>query len=127
MPDSNTNLKSKNQNPPELSTPPAVLLTFRKPLIILAHIVAFAASLMLSFLLTKNMRLERSWLVEQYLLLLLFFLIIKLVIFGLFKQYRGWWRYVGITDLFGIAGASLVYVCHDFAPGRTANDNPAIP
>jgi len=108
MPDSNTNLKSKNQNPPELSTPPAVLLTFRKPLIILAHIVAFAASLMLSFLLTKNMRLERSWLVEQYLLLLLFFLIIKLVIFGLFKQYRGWWRYVGITDLFGIAGASLV-------------------
>jgi FlaA1/EpsC-like NDP-sugar epimerase len=114
MTDSNTNthLKNKNQNPLEPSTPPAVLLKFRKPLIILAHIVAFAASLMLSFLLANRMQFKdatgRNWLVEQYLLLLLFFIIIKLVIFGLFKQYRGWWRYVGITDLFGIAGASLV-------------------
>jgi len=114
MTDSNTNthLRNKNQNPLEPSTPPAVLLKFRKPLIILAHIVAFAASLMLSFLLANRMQFKdatgRNWLVEQYLLLLLFFIIIKLVIFGLFKQYRGWWRYVGITDLFGIAGASLV-------------------
>jgi FlaA1/EpsC-like NDP-sugar epimerase len=114
MTDSNTNthLKNKNQNPLEPSTPPAVLLKFRKPLIILAHIVAFAASLMLSFLLANRMQFKdatgRNWLVEQYLLLLLFFIIIKLVIFGLFKQYRGWWRYVGITDLFGIAGASLI-------------------
>jgi len=115
MPDSNTNLKSKNQNPPELSTPPAVLLTFRKPLIILAHIVAFAASLMLSFLLRNdmdftpnNIPLAESWLVQQYPLLLLFFVIIKLPVFGLFKQYRGWWRYVGITDLIGIIAASLV-------------------
>ncbi|MHC4460999.1 MAG: polysaccharide biosynthesis protein [Planctomycetota bacterium] len=108
MPDSNTHQKSKNQNPLELTTPPVVLLTFRKPLIILAHLAAFASSLMLSFLLANNMQFKRDWLVEQYPLLLLFFIIIKLVIFGLFKQYRGWWRYVGITDLFGIAGASLV-------------------
>ncbi|MBA7477676.1 UDP-N-acetyl-alpha-D-glucosamine C6 dehydratase [subsurface metagenome] len=117
MADSNTNthLKSKNQNPPEFSTPPAGLLTFRKPLIILAHIVVFAVSLMLSFLLRNDMDftpndvpLAESWIVQQYPRLLLFLIIIKLVVFGLFKQYRGWWRYVGISDLTGILRASLV-------------------
>ena len=85
---------SAGQNPPEPSAPTAVLLHYRKPLIILAHIVAFAASLMLSFLLVNNMQFRRSWLVELYPHLLFFFIIIKLLVFGLFKQYRGWWRYV---------------------------------
>jgi len=109
MPDSNANtqLKNKNQNPSELSMPPA-LLRHRKFLIIFAHIVAFAASLMLSFLVANNMQFRRSWLIDQYPLLLFFFIIIKLVVFGLFKQYRGWWRYVGISDLIGILRASLV-------------------
>jgi FlaA1/EpsC-like NDP-sugar epimerase len=84
------------------------LLRFRKPLIILAHIIAFAASLMLCFLMANNMQFRRTWLLEQYPALLVFFLIIKLPIFGLFKQYRGWWRYVGISDLLGILRASLV-------------------
>ncbi len=34
-------------------------------------------------------------------------LVVKLSVFGLFKQYRGWWRYVGISDLIGIVHASL--------------------
>ena len=42
------------------------LLTFRKPLIILAHIAAFAASLVFSFLVANNMQFRRDWLVEQY-------------------------------------------------------------
>jgi FlaA1/EpsC-like NDP-sugar epimerase len=110
MPDSNINtqLKNKNLNPSELSMPPPALLRYRKPLIILAHIIAFAASLMFSFLLVKNMQFRRSWLVEQYPLLLLCFIVIKLAVFGLFKQYRGWWRYVGISDLTGIIGASVL-------------------
>ncbi|MFA5238154.1 MAG: nucleoside-diphosphate sugar epimerase/dehydratase [Phycisphaerae bacterium] len=54
------------------------------------------------------MQIKRSWLIDQYPLLLFFFVIIKSVIFGLFKQYRGWWRYVGISDLLGILRASLV-------------------
>ncbi len=108
MPDPNTHLKNNNQDQLEPSTPPAALLTFRKPLIILAHIIAFAASLMLSFLLASNMQFRRSWLVDQYLLLLVFFILIKLLVFGLFRQYRGWWRYVGISDLLGILRASLV-------------------
>ncbi len=110
MSDSNTNaeMKSDVPNSSESSPPHALLLRHRRPLILLAHITAFAASLMLSFLLANNMQFKRSWLVEQYPTLLLFFIIIKLVVFGFFRQYRGWWRYVGISDLIGIAAASLV-------------------
>lgn len=110
MPDSNANtqLKNKNQNPPEPTTTPVELLRYRKFLIIFAHIVVFAVSLMLSFLVANNMQFRRNWLIDQYPLLLSFSIIIKLVVFGLFKQYRGWWRYVGISDLTGILRASLV-------------------
>jgi FlaA1/EpsC-like NDP-sugar epimerase len=110
MPETNTNIKpnSEDQKVPEFSTPfPATLLRIRRPLIVLAHIIAFAASLILSFLVVQNMQFRAEWL-ELYPALLLFFLIIKLPVFGLFKQYRGWWRYVGISDLLGIFGASLV-------------------
>ena len=110
MPETNTNIKpnSKDQKVPEFSTPlAALLLRIRRPLIVLAHIIAFAASLMLSFLVVQNMQFRSEWL-ELYPALLMFFLVVKLPVFGLFKQYRGWWRYVGISDLLGIFGASLV-------------------
>lgn len=90
------------------ASPAGFLLTFRKPLIVLAHILAFAASLMLSFLVANNMQFRQEWLVKQYPFLLLLVLLIKLPVFGAFKQYRGWWRYVGISDLLGILRASLV-------------------
>jgi len=115
LPETNTNtqLNNKNQNLPEPSTHPIpMLLRFRRPLIILAHIIAFAASLMLSFLVVHKMQFRppnpnEKWL-HLYLPLLLFFLVVKLTVFGLSKQYRGWWRYVGISDLFGIFRASLI-------------------
>jgi FlaA1/EpsC-like NDP-sugar epimerase len=84
------------------------LLRYRRVLIVAAHIVAFAAALFLSFLLTNNMRLSREWLAVQYPLLLAFFILIKLIVFGFHRQYRGWWRYVGIFDLIGIARAALI-------------------
>ncbi len=115
MPETNTNtqLNFKNQNLPISSTHrPSALLRFRRGMIVLAHIVAFAASLMLSFLVVHNMQLRPSTPTEKWLHLypplLLFFLIVKLPVFGLFKQYRGWWRYVGISDLRGILWASFV-------------------
>jgi FlaA1/EpsC-like NDP-sugar epimerase len=109
MPDLNadTQPKSKSQKPSKLSMPTEVLLRYRKFLIVFAHIVAFTVSLMLSFLVANNMQFGR-WLIDQYPFLLFFFIIIKLVVFGLFKQYSGWWRYVGISDLIGILRASLV-------------------
>ncbi len=101
--------KPKNNNKLlALSPPPAIRLKLRRQLIILAHIFIFAVALLLSFLMASNMQFKSSWLAEQYPLLLAFFIIIKLPIFGFSKQYRGWWRYVGITDLIGIAAASLI-------------------
>mgnify|MGYP006283658525 FL=1 len=88
--------------------PTGFLLAFRKPLIILAHILAFAASLMFAFLVANNMQFRQDWLVRQYPFLLLLSLAVKLPVFGAFKQYRGWWRYVSISDLLGILRAALV-------------------
>ncbi len=111
MPETNTKtqLNLKNQNLPISSShPPTILLRFRRGMIILAHIIAFACSLMLSFLVVHKMRFERPGWVDIYPPLLLFFLIVKLPVFGLFKQYRGWWRYVGTSDLREIFRASLI-------------------
>jgi len=99
---------NKSKNLSEFSAPnSSLLLRVRRPLIVLAHIIAFAFSLMLSFLVVQNMQFRAEWL-ELYPALLMFFLVVKLPVFGFFKQYRGWWRYVGISDLLGIFGASLV-------------------
>ena len=110
MPESNANPQPPNtgQNPPEFPSPPTALLRFRKALIVLAHVIAFATSLLLSFLLANNMQFKREWLVEQYPSLLLLSGIIKLAVFARYKQYRGWWRYVGISDLLEIVRASVV-------------------
>ncbi len=88
--------------------PASSYLRFRRPMIIVAHLVVFATSLLLSFLLTSNMQFRRDWLVGQYPQLLAFFVPIKVIVFAIFKQYRGWWRYVGVSDLLGILRASLV-------------------
>lgn len=86
----------------------AVLLFYRKPLIVLAHVVVFVAALALAFLFAFNMQLLRRWAVYPFPVLLAAVLPVKLLVFGRFDQYRGWWRYVGMSDLLQIAKASLV-------------------
>ena len=103
--DTHTN---KDANQTDSQSPPNLMLRFRRPLIVLAHLAVFTVSLLLSFLVASNMQIRPEWLVGQYPTMLVFVLVIKTLIFGLFKQYRGWWRYVGISDLTGIVRASLV-------------------
>ena len=91
-PKSDIQTKYKATNPAVSQSAPNILLRFRRPLIVLAHLAVFAVSLMLSFLVASNMQIKAEWLVGQYPILLAFVLVIKTVIFGLFKQYRGWWR-----------------------------------
>jgi FlaA1/EpsC-like NDP-sugar epimerase len=108
MPHSDKQPIIENQNTMRPSLPAADLLKHRKIIIIGAHILAFAFSLLLSFLLTRNMQFQSDWLVYQYPQLLAGFLVIKLIVFGMFKKFRGWWRYAGISDLISISKASLV-------------------
>jgi FlaA1/EpsC-like NDP-sugar epimerase len=86
----------------------AILLFYRKPLIVSAHVVVFVGALVLAFLFAFNMQLLRRWAVYPFPVLLAAVLPIKLVVFGWFDQYRGWWRYVGMSDLLQIAKASLI-------------------
>lgn len=107
---SDTGIDTHSESKPikESTSLPTILLRLRKPLIILAHILSFAVSLILSFALAHNMRFQMEWFTEQYLPLLILFIIVKLPIFRFFKQFKGWWRYVGISDLTGIMGASVL-------------------
>ncbi|MGB7582049.1 MAG: hypothetical protein WBL85_06345, partial [Sedimentisphaerales bacterium] len=102
--DKQTNYKTANLAASQ--SVPNAMLKFRRPLIVLAHLVAFAVSLLLSFLATSNMQLQAEWLTKQSPTMLVLVIVVKIAIFGLFKQYRGWWRYVGISDLTGIVRAS---------------------
>ncbi len=102
-----TETQDSQQTDSSVPMPPAGLLRYRKLLIILIHTLVFATALILSFLLVSNMQFRRRWLVEQYPKMLLYFLLIKLLVFGFLKQYRGWWRYVGISDFIAIIKASL--------------------
>jgi FlaA1/EpsC-like NDP-sugar epimerase len=89
---------------------PGGLVRYRKLFIILAHTGTFILSLFLSFvfLYAYNTQSMRRWAVYPFLILMLIILPVKLLIFAYFKQYRGWWRYVGMSDLLKIARASLV-------------------
>ncbi len=84
-----------------------LVLRYRRTFIIFAHICVFCVSLALSFLLIHQMQLLRRWVVYPLPILLLVVLPVKLVMFGYFRQFRGWWRYVGMSDLVEIAKASL--------------------
>lgn len=84
------------------------LLRFRKQFIILVHISIFAVSLMMAFLLVNNMQFQSEWFIGLYPKTLLFFVVVKLFVFAIFRQYQGWWRYVSISDLLSIVKASLV-------------------
>ena len=89
MPYSDEDMKIGNEpkSSAEQEVPASLLLRFRRPMVVVAHILVFAASLMLSMLLANNMQFKRDWLVEHYPMLLFFFIIIKLPVFGFFKQF----------------------------------------
>ena len=53
---------------------PVGILRFRKQVIMLVHIAAFAVSLMMAFLLVNNMQFRAEWLASQYSSLLVFFI-----------------------------------------------------
>ena len=90
------------------SVRPKGILRYRKVFIILAHLGCFSGALLLAFLFAFDMQLLRKWAIYQFPILLCVAIPVKLIIFARFKQYQGWWRYVGLGDLMQIAKASLL-------------------
>ena len=91
---------------------------------VLLHAFLFALGLLISFGVANNfyralpfriLDLSQAedpggggWLLYQYLPMALLAVPLKLIVFAIFHQYRQTWRYVGLRDLLGVAGASYV-------------------
>ncbi len=75
------------------------------------HTVLFSAALMLAFLIRFDIAaFEGGLFWTRYLTWVPLFVILKLVIFGAMKLYRGGWRYSGIRDVTSILVASWVFL-----------------
>ncbi len=87
-----------------------LVLEHRRALIVTTHVAAFAISLVVAFMLRFDAVVPD--LPEAYRDLMWMslpgFVMLKLVVFGLFRQYSGWWRYVSVSDLLGVLKAALV-------------------
>ena len=69
--------------------------------LVFVHIILFAIALFLSFALDSGMQIGK-WFPLIFLCWLGVVLAVKLVVFGFFHQYHGWWRYASVADLFSI-------------------------
>ncbi len=97
-------------------------IPYRTTAAVLAHLFLFAMATLLAFGLAYDFKHRVPWFSAQYLKVLPFTLLIKLIVFGVMHQYRGSWRYVGLRDLFSVVKASHVsafvfvavyYVCEN--------------
>jgi FlaA1/EpsC-like NDP-sugar epimerase len=83
------------------------LSTNRTFLIVCSQMVLVTVSYYCSFMLRLDIPLTHAtW--TQFRNTLPFVLFIKLIVFYRFGLLRGWWRYVGMSDVFKLAGAGLV-------------------
>src|SRR5580704_4115176 len=86
---------------------PDALLRYRMPLIVLSQIILICVSYYSSFVL----RLDSSFDAAAHSLFwqtLPLVIVVKLVIFYHFGLLRGWWRYVGMSDVLNITAASCL-------------------
>jgi len=78
------------------------------------HAVLFAVALLLAYLVRFDAGWPglggRNWFTESYLLWLPFFVILKLIIFGSWKLFRGGWQYASIRDVTNILVASWLFL-----------------
>ena len=87
--------------------PQDALLRYRMPLVVLSQIILICASYYSSFVL----RLDSSFDASAHSLFwqtLPLVIVVKLVIFYHFGLLRGWWRYVGMSDVLNITAATFL-------------------
>ncbi|MFW6132797.1 MAG: polysaccharide biosynthesis protein [Planctomycetota bacterium] len=96
-----------------------VLLRHRLVSHICIHAVLFAAALVLAFLVRFDAgvpgRSGQNWFYAQFLALLPVFVIVKLIIFGQMKLFRGGWQYSSIRDVANIVLASWIFLAVIFS------------
>jgi FlaA1/EpsC-like NDP-sugar epimerase len=80
----------------------------RTALSILTHLVLFTLSLLLAFLIRYDFTGFERWFWRLFAPLLIVALVIKGIAFGLARQYRSSWRYVGLPDCLAIFRASFL-------------------
>ena len=85
----------------------AYALRYRKPVIILSHLCLISFSYYLSFVLRFDLSLPDPFR-SVFFSTLPLVLLIKLLVFSIFRLFSGWWRYVGMSDLLDIIKAAAV-------------------
>ena len=83
------------------------LITYRRPLIVLAHAALVIAAYVSAFLIRFDFNIPSGhW--ETLLITLPILLAVRLITFGRFHLYQGMWRYVGLRDIQSIISAVSV-------------------
>jgi FlaA1/EpsC-like NDP-sugar epimerase len=82
-----------------------LLVRFRRSLILLTHLGVFAVTPMMALAVRYDGDIPTSYL-ELAGWILLFFASTKLVVFWLFRQFSGWWRFVTLDDLLSMGAAT---------------------
>jgi FlaA1/EpsC-like NDP-sugar epimerase len=90
-----------------------LLFRYRTVVLVTLHFVLVLASYTLAFLLRFEWVIPAAYL-QTYYTTLPIVLGVRLLAFAHFRLYRGWWRYVGMRDLFdllqAVAVSSLVFI-----------------
>jgi len=84
----------------------ALILKYRKAVILVVHLLLIIAAYMLSFLLRFDYRVPREY-VRTIITTLPALILIKLIIFNHFGLFTGLWRYVNVDDTWKIIKASF--------------------
>jgi len=108
---------SKKDTPNDQSAPrglvslEAFLLRYRLAASITLHTILFALSLLLAYLVRfEGAGAESRWFYYRFLPWLPFFVVVKLIIFGRLRLFRGGWQYASIRDVFDILLASWLFL-----------------
>ncbi|MBN2128635.1 MAG: polysaccharide biosynthesis protein, partial [Sedimentisphaerales bacterium] len=120
--------ENQSSDDTKVSAPDSRLFARRPFRTIPAHALIFTVSLFISFALAFNMHVGSEWFPQVFAPWLAVTLAVRLVVFGLFHQYQGSWRYVSVLDLFAVMRGAffstlilvgLWYVGMNFGPLRS--------
>ena len=86
-----------------------LLFRYRTILLVALHLILVCASYLLAFVLRfMDEAVIPPWALGVFIDTLPWIVLFRLLAFGYYRLYRGWWRYVGMRDLFALLKATAV-------------------